>query len=211
MDSPALRALPPKNSPARGRSWIPFHVVHLAGDALDECCKPTGQELRHRRGRATDPLYKARRILHTRSCLLTPRQQHQILDLFASDCHVALEVTWSVYQNIIDAYRAPDTRVGKALMQAEIDRLSDTGVPRSLTELTTLGRTLKRRAGDILTYFDHPHTSNGPTETINGRLENLHGSALGLAKPHQLHHPSTPRSRRIQTPTTPPIMKSPKR
>lgn len=208
MDSPALRALPPKNSPARGRSWIPFHVVHLAGDALDECCKPTGQELRHRRGRATDPLYKARRILHTRSCLLTPRQQHQLADLFASDCHVALEVTWSVYQNIIDAYRAPDTRVGKALMQAEIDRLSDTGVPRSLTELTTLGRTLKRRAGDILTYFDHPHTSNGPTETINGRLEHLHGSALGLAKPHQLHHPSTPRNRRIQTPTTPPIMKS---
>ena len=38
--------------------------------------------------------------LRTRSCLLTPRQQHQILDLFASDYHVALEVTWSVYQNI---------------------------------------------------------------------------------------------------------------
>ena len=46
------------------------------------------------------PYYKARRMLHTRSCLLTPRQQHQILDLFASDYHVALEVTWSVYQNI---------------------------------------------------------------------------------------------------------------
>ena len=61
----------------------PFHVVHLAGDALDECRRRTGQELRHRRGRATDPLYKACRILHTRSCLLTPRQQHQILDLFA--------------------------------------------------------------------------------------------------------------------------------
>ena len=145
----------------------PFHVVHLAGDALDECRRRTGQELHHRRGRATDPPYKARRMLHTRSCLLTPLQQHQILDLFASDCHVALEVTWSVYQNIIDAYRAPDTSASKALMQAEIDRLSDTGVPRSLTELTTLGRTLKRRAGDILAYFDHPHTSNGPTEAIN--------------------------------------------
>ena len=46
------------------------------------------------------PLYKARRMLHTRSCLLTPRQQHQLADLFASDCRVALEVTWSVYQNI---------------------------------------------------------------------------------------------------------------
>ena len=35
-------------------------------------------------------------------------------------------------------------------------------------------------AGDILAYFDHPHTSNGPTEAINGRLEHLRGSALGF-------------------------------
>ncbi len=41
----------------------PFHVVHLAGNALDECRRHTGQELHHRRGRSTDPLYKARRIL----------------------------------------------------------------------------------------------------------------------------------------------------
>ena len=121
----------------------PFHVVHLAGNALDECRRRIQQELHHRRGRATDPLYKARRMLHTRSCLLTPRQQHQLLDLFASQEHVALEVTWSAYQNIIDAYRAPDTRVGKALMEAEINTLTCTRVLRGLRELITLGRTLK--------------------------------------------------------------------
>ena len=147
-------------------------------------------------------------MLHTRSCLLTLRQQHRILDLFASDCYVALEVTWSVYQNIINAYRALDTSVGKALMQADINTLTSTRVPRSLTELMTLGRTLKRRAGDILAYFDHAHTTGAPAEAMNGRLEHLRGSALGLAKPHPLRHSSTPRNRRIQTPTTPPIMKS---
>jgi len=114
------------------------------------------------------------------------------MSLFASDCHVALEVTWSVYQNIIDAYRDPNKIRGKALMQAEIDRPSDAGVPSSLTETITLGRTLKRRSRDILAYFDHPHTSNGLTEAINGRLEHLRGTALGLAKPHKQHHPSTP-------------------
>ncbi len=41
----------------------PFHVVHLAGNALDEYRRRTGQELHHRRGRGTDPLYKARRML----------------------------------------------------------------------------------------------------------------------------------------------------
>ena len=91
--------------------------------------------------------------LHTRSCLLTPRQQHQLLNLFSGEEHVALEVTWSAYQNIIDAYRAPDTDVSKATMEADINTLTSTRVPRDLTELMTLGRTLKRRAGDILAYF----------------------------------------------------------
>ena len=54
------------------------------------------------------------------------------------------------------------------------------GVPTALSELLTLGRTLKKRAADVLAYFDRPGTSNGPTEAINGRLEHLRGSALGF-------------------------------
>ena len=186
----------------------PFHVVHLAGNALDECRRRIQQELHHRRGRATDPLYKARRVLHTRSCLLTLGQQYQILDLFSGDEHVALEVTWSAYQNIIDAYRAPDTDVGKALMEAEINTLTSTRVPRSLTELTTLGRTLKRRATDILAYFDHPHTSNGPTKAINGRLEHLRGSALRFRNlTHYITRPLL-ETGGFKHPTTPPIIRN---
>lgn len=64
-------------------------------------------------------------------------------------------------------------------MQTVIDSLAH-GVPAALTELRKLGRTLKKRAADVLAYFDRPHTSNGPTEAINGRLEHLRGSALGF-------------------------------
>ena len=60
-----------------------------------------------------------------------------------------------------------------------IDSIS-TGVPAALSELTTLGRTLKRRSADVLAYFDRPGTRNGPTEAINGRLEHLRGTALGF-------------------------------
>jgi transposase len=60
-----------------------------------------------------------------------------------------------------------------------IDALSS-GVPKPLTELITLGRTLTKRAGDVLAFFDLPGASNGPTEAINGRLEHLRGSALGF-------------------------------
>jgi transposase len=62
-------------------------------------------------------------------------------------------------------------------MQQLIDSVSH-GVPAALVEVVMLGRTLKKRAADVLAYFDRPRTSNGPTEAINGRLEHLRGSAL---------------------------------
>jgi len=80
---------------------------------------------------------------------------------------------------MITAYRDENRARGRVLMQRLIDSLSH-GVPATLTELATLGRTLNRRAADVLAYFDRPHTSNGPTEAINGRLEHLRGSALGF-------------------------------
>ena len=52
--------------------------------------------------------------------------------------------------------------------------------PAWFVELRKLAYTLDRRRADILAYFDHPRTSNGPTEAINGRLEHLRGSALGF-------------------------------
>ena len=36
------------------------------------------------------------------------------------------------------------------------------------------------RSPSAQAYFDRPHTSNGPTEALNGRLERLRGSALGF-------------------------------
>ena len=80
---------------------------------------------------------------------------------------------------MIAAYRDPDRTKGRQLMQQLIDTLS-AGVPGALTEIISLGRTLKKRAEDVLAYFDWPSTSNGPTEALNGRLEHLRGLALGF-------------------------------
>src|SRR5512144_332465 len=84
-----------------------------------------------------------------------------------------------IYQRMIAAYREPDPKKGRELMSKLIASISH-GVPAALTEVITLGRTLKKRAADILAYFDRPGTSNGPTEAINGRLEHLRGSAPGF-------------------------------
>ncbi|WP_346619007.1 ISL3 family transposase [Blastococcus montanus] len=157
----------------------PFHVVRLAGDALDRCRRRVQQDLHGHRGRKDDPLYRARRTLHTGSDLLTDRQQQRLTALFGVEEHVQVEATWGIYQRMIGAYREPDRAKGRRLMTTLIESVSH-GVPAALTELTTLGRTLKKRAEDVLAYFDRPGTSNGPTEAMNGRLEHLRGSALGF-------------------------------
>jgi transposase len=51
----------------------PFHVVRLAGDALDECRRRVQQDLHGHRGRTGDPLYASRRTLHTGTGLLTDK------------------------------------------------------------------------------------------------------------------------------------------
>ncbi|MCL2804273.1 MAG: ISL3 family transposase [Micrococcales bacterium] len=157
----------------------PFHVVRLAGEALDQCRRRVQQDLHGHRGRAGDPLYSARRTLHTGVRLLTDRQQQRLDALFANEDHLQVEVTWGVYQSMVAAYREPNQARGRQQMRDVINSLSH-GVPAILSELITLGRTLKRRANDILAYFNRSHTSNGPTEAINGRLEHLRGSALGF-------------------------------
>lgn len=157
----------------------PFHVVRLAGDALDRCRRRVQQDTHGHRGRTGDPLYRARRTLHTGTDLLTDKQKTRLTALFATDEHVHVEATWGIYQRMVAAYRQPDRTKGRAQMQAVIDSLSG-GVPKVLTELITLGRTLKQRAPDVLAYFERPGTSNGPTEALNGRLEHLRGIALGF-------------------------------
>lgn len=157
----------------------PFHVVRLAGDALDQCRRRIQQAIHGHRGHAGDPLYMSRRVLHTGLELLTDRQWARLDALFTDDAHTEVKITWAAYQRLITAYRDPDRAAARADLAALIESLR-TGVPAPLVELRRLGRTLNHRAHDILAFFDRPGTSNGPTEAINGRLEHLRGSALGF-------------------------------
>ena len=128
----------------------PFHVVRLAGNALDSCRRRIQQQLHDHRGRKGDPLYAARRTLHTGAAFLTDRQQQRLDALFADDRHAAVEVTWGIYQHMVAAYRQPDRAAGKQLMIELIYTVS-AGVPAALREVITLGRTLKQRAAGGLT------------------------------------------------------------
>ncbi len=125
------------------------------------------------------PLYGIRRIARIRVALLTKKQWFRLLNVFDQECHTPLAVSWEANQRIIDAYRAPTTVEGKQIMTALIDTLKS-GMPAALEKIPTLGRTLYRRRNDIPSFFDHPGTSNGPTEAPNALIEHLPGTARGF-------------------------------
>src|SRR3712207_5681591 len=157
----------------------PFHVVRLPAtpwtDAAGGSSRPSTATAATRAIRSTRPDGPCTPA----STCSPPSRRNRLPALFAVDEHVEVEATWGVYQRMITAYRDPDRTRGRGVMTSLIDSLSR-NVPTVLAELLTLGRTLKKRAADVLAYFDRPGTSNGPTEAINGRLEHLRGSALGF-------------------------------
>ena len=165
--------------PAATAVMDPFHVVRLAAEALDACRRRVQQQLHGHRGRAGDLLCTARRTLSTGDDLLAEKQRARLTALFATPEHVEIEATWGIFQRMVAAYRDHDRDRGRTAMEAVINAVA-ASVPAELIELRRLGRTLKQRAADVIAYFDRPHTSNGPTEAINGRLEHLRGSALGF-------------------------------
>lgn len=175
----SLKTAATEELPKAAAVMDPFHVIRLAGDALENCRRRVQHDVFGRRGMKGDPLYQARRTLLTGAGLLTEKQQARLDALFADERHVEVLATWGVYQDMITAYREKDRGLGRFFLQDTINRIGD-GVPAGLVEVRKLARTLKQRAGDVLGYFDRPGTSNGPTEAINGRLEHLRGTALGF-------------------------------
>ena len=140
----------------------PFHVASLAGDKLDQCRRRIQRAIAGRRGRAGDPLYRARRTLLTGADLLTDTQARRLQALFADERYVPVTESWGVYQRLIQAYRTDEAGLGKYLMQRLIDSLRQ-AVPDEQEEIQTLAKTLTERAPDTpgllrpAPYLQRPH------------------------------------------------------
>ena len=160
----------------------PFHVVALAGDALERCRQRVQQDTLGHRGRSGDPLYKPSGGHYGPGSRCSPTGSEPASHAAFADerARSAVEVTWSVLPADRDRLPRPPTGPPRKTALTAVIATLKSAVPTALTELRTLGRTLNRRAADVLAYFDRPGTSNGPTEAINGRLEHLRGTALGF-------------------------------
>ena len=69
------RTAPAEELPDAVTATGPFHAVRLAGDAPDRCRRRIQPSIHGHRGRTDDPLYRARRTLHTGpACLPASRR-----------------------------------------------------------------------------------------------------------------------------------------
>jgi transposase len=176
-----------------------FHVVKLAGNALDEVRRRVQQAALHRPGHKDDPLYRIRRTLLTGTEHLTDRQR-QRLDRYlpVGDPHGEVELAWSIYQAVRGIYDAASPARGRE--QAE--KLLDTLHTCPIKEVARLGRTLRQWRAEILAYF------------TTGRLQWRHRGhqrrhredptpRARLPQLHQLPHPHSARRRRLTPLPTP--------
>lgn len=85
----------------------PFHVVKLGSEALDRTRERVQREEHGRRGLKDDPFYKARRTLTVGLDLAIEKQKARLEDLFIEPAYEPVELVWSVYQRMVDAYRQP--------------------------------------------------------------------------------------------------------
>ena len=107
-----------RGTPRTTRSWPKEGACSSTVRPVRRRCRGRSrrrvQQARHgHRGRKGDPLYNARRTLHTGADLLTGKQAARLRKLFASDAYVEVEATWGIYQRMIAAYREPIAARGR--------------------------------------------------------------------------------------------------
>ena len=145
-----------------------FHVVALAGKALDQCRRRVQQEIHGHRGRKGDPLYGIRHLLHAGPERLSDRQRARLARaLDADERHDEVTMAWHCAQQVRAVYHAPTPAAGRALAEKIIAAFPSCPVP----EIARLGKTLRRWRTAFLAYFDTDGASNGGTEAINGLIE----------------------------------------
>jgi len=118
-----------------------FHIVKLAGVAVDDVRRRIQQAILGHRGRTGDPLYGIRHALRAGRERLTPRQQARLGATFdAHPDHVAVEVAYKCCQALRDVLHQPTPAQGRRLAEQLIEKLS--GCP--IADIARLGKTLRR-------------------------------------------------------------------
>ena len=157
-----------------------FHIVKLAGDALDEVRRRVQQDTTGHRGRKGDPLYPGpqsfARLAHAgsphvkRNASVRPSWQMRRISVSKSPTFTG---------QVREVFHQDTPAQGQRLAAHLIESLPACPIP----EIARLGRTLRKWKDAFLAYFDTGGASNGPTEAINGIIELGRRTARGYRNP----------------------------
>ena len=157
-----------------------FHIVKLAGDALDEVRRRVQQDTTGHRGRKGDPLYQIRLLLRASRDRLTKRQRNaSVRPSWQMRRISVLQVAYLLTQQVREVFHQDTPAQGQRLAARLIESLPACPIP----EIARLGRTLRKWKDAFLAYFDTGGASNGPTEAINGIIELGRRTARGYRNP----------------------------
>jgi transposase len=158
-----------------------FHLVKLAGHAVDEVRRRVQQETLGHRGRAGDPLYGIRNILRCGQDRLTDRQRARLdRAITADERHEEVHVAWQAVQQLRSVFHQDTPAAGRRIAEHVLASFPSCPIP----EIARLGRTLRQWREPFLAYFDTTGASNGGTEAINGLIELHRRVARGFRNRH---------------------------
>jgi transposase len=145
-----------------------FHLVKLAGHAVDEVRRRVQQETLGHRGRSGDPLYGIRNILRCGQDRLTERQRARLdRAITADERHEEVHVAWQAVQRLRSVFHQDTPEQGRRIAEHVVTSFPSCPIP----EIARLGRTLRQWREPFLAYFQTAGASNGGTEAINGLIE----------------------------------------
>ena len=154
-----------------------FHVMRHANLAVDEVRRRVQQQHLGHRGRAGDPLYRARKLLVMRGTATDPELQERLESLLAlGDPDGEVAFAYSVKEAVARFYETTDPAEATDLMRDIIDLASKRSAP---FEVRRLARTLSNWFDPIVAWHG-ARVSNGPTEGMNNLLKRVKRVAFGF-------------------------------
>jgi len=157
----------------------PFHVCKLANAKLDECRRRVQNDTVGHRGRKTDPLYRARRLLTKADERLDEHGRTKLLGLLdAGDPDGEVRTAWHAKEVVRSIYDHHDPDLAVAFVERLGRDLQDQSCP---VEVRSLGRTLLRWKDQIAAWH-HAQVSQGPTEGTNNLIKRVKRAAFGMTR-----------------------------
>jgi len=156
----------------------PFHLIRLANQRLDECRRRVQNQTLGHRGRKTDPLYRARRLLTRADERLADSGRVRLRGLLdAGDPDGEVRACWHAKEVVRSIYDHTDPELALAFVTRLGVDLQDPDLP---VEANMLGRTLTRWRHQIAAWHRSHHT-NGPTEAANNLIKRVKRAAFGFS------------------------------